>query len=309
MKRLYPTQSGIAIVTAVAVAALVAALAGMIAFRHTLWLRQVENQQDLAQARNVANAAIDLSRLTLQADSRQNRIDHAQETWAIPIPNLPVEQGNAGGRILDVQGRFNLNNLIRNGAVSTTDLEAFQRLLGKAGLSPDLANAVLDWMDADSETRYPGGAEDREYLAQNPAYRTANRPLFDIGELAQIRGFTPDGLRRLQAELTALPVATPINVNFASADTLMAILPGLSDGDAAAIVRQRESRPYQSEGEFKAMLPDSIAGLATPERVGMESRYLLSEVDARFGRVTVSYRALLERNGDQVPRIVWIRRR
>jgi len=32
-------------------------------------------------------------------------------------------------------------------------------------------------------------------------------------------------------------------------------------------------------------------------------------VDARFGRVTVSYRALLERNEMRVPGVVWMRRR
>ncbi|GAB3248397.1 type II secretion system minor pseudopilin [Chitinimonas naiadis] len=307
----YPRQQGIAIVTAVVVAALVAALAGFMAFRHSLWLRQVENQHDLAQARGVARAAIDLSRLTLRDDARQNKVDHAQEAWAIPIPNLPVEQGNAGGRISDVQGRFNLNNLIAsNGQVSKLDTEAFERLLGMLGLSADLMPALLDWMDADSESRYPGGGEDREYLADNPPRRVANRPLFDIDELRQVHGYTDEVVNKLLPYVSALPTAgTQVNVNFAPPEVLSAILPSLDLSSAKAIVRKRDAKPFTKDADFKEELSDAVQAEVDPTRLGYESRYFLADVDARFGRVYVAYRALLERNLDQVPRVVWMRRR
>lgn len=302
-------QRGIAIITAVAVAALVAALAGAMAFRHSLWLRQVENQHDLIQARGVARAAVDLSRLTLRSDARQNSYDHANESWAIPIPNLPVEQGNAGGAISDAQGRFNLNNLLRDGAVSEPDLAAFKTLLADKGLSADLANAVLDWLDADSETRYPGGAEDREYLAETPARRAANRLLFDLDELRQVRGFNAEMVERLRPLMIALPKVSKINVNFASAEVLAAVLPELDMSSARAVVRQRAADPFQSIDAFRDALPEKARSEALPNYADVRSDYFLSDVDARFGRVTMAYRALLERNGDQVPRVVWLRRR
>lgn len=302
-------QRGIAIITAVAVAALVAAIAGAMAFRHSLWLRQVENQHDLIQARGVARAAVNLSRLTLRGDARENNYDAANEAWAIPIPNLPVEQGSAGGAIYDAQGRFNLNNLLRDGAVSEPDLRAFKTLLEGEGLSPDLANAVLDWLDADSETRYPGGAEDREYLAETPARRTANRLLFDLDELRQVRGFTAESVEKLRPLLIALPRTSKINVNFAPAAVMAALLPGLDKSQADALVRERVTAPFQTIDAFRDALPESVLNENLPNVADVRSEYFLSEVDARFGRVTIAYRALLERNGDQVPRVIWLRRR
>ncbi|HSC78848.1 MAG TPA: hypothetical protein VLC08_00715, partial [Chitinolyticbacter sp.] len=98
-------QHGIAILTAVATAALVATLAVWIAWRQQLWFAQVENQVDLVEARGVALAAVDLARLTLRDDARRNQIDHLQEPWNVPIPAIPVERGQAGGRMVDLQGR------------------------------------------------------------------------------------------------------------------------------------------------------------------------------------------------------------
>lgn len=302
-------QSGIAIITAVAVAALVAALAGAMAFRHSLWLRQVENQQDLTQARGVARAAVDLSRLTLRADVRQNVYDHPRESWAIPIPSLPVEQGSAGGAISDVQGRYNLNNLIREGVVSEADLRAFKQLLESAGLATDLANAVLDWMDADAETRYPGGAEDREYLAETPPRRAANRQFFDLDELRQVRGFTPAIVEQLRPYVMAMPRITKVNVNFATPEVLSALLPGLDVSTASTILREHASNPFQTIDAFKEALPTAARSETVPGVVDVRSDYFFADVDARFGRVTVAYRTLLERNGDEVPRVVWMRRR
>ncbi|MFC4159564.1 type II secretion system minor pseudopilin GspK [Chitinimonas lacunae] len=303
-------QRGMAIVTAVAVAALVAALASFMAWRFGLWLRQVDNQHDMAQARIVARAAVNLARLMLQSDARRNDIvDHAGETWAMPIPSLPVEKGTVGGRILDAQGRFNLNNLVRSGVVSGPDLEAYQRLLAQLGLREELAMALVDWIDADDRTHFPGGAEDQEYLSRDNPYRTSNRELFDLAELARVQGYTPEVVERLEPFVTALPQATTVNVNFAPAEVLMALLPGLDLPTAQSLVRQRETEPFLQLSQFTAALPPALADLVTADKLSVTTRYFYTDADARFGRVSLSYRALVERFNDQVPRIVWMKRK
>ncbi|PHV11718.1 type II secretion system minor pseudopilin GspK [Chitinimonas sp. BJB300] len=301
-------QRGIAIITAVAVAALVAALAGAMAFRHSLWLHQVENQNDMMQARGVARAAVDFCRLELRDDARRNTYDAATDNWATPIPNLPVEQGKAGGLITDASGRFNINNLLRDGQPSESDVLAFKKLLEGQGYSPDLANAVLDWIDADSETRYPGGAEDREYLAETPPRRAANRLLFDLDELRQVRGFTSEMVEKLRPLMIALPRNTKINVNFAPAEVLVAVLPGLNMGTARKVVQQRATTPFQKIEEFKNELPENARSNQI-DKADVRSEFFISDVDARFGRVNIAYRALLDRSSDQVPTVVWLRRR
>lgn len=305
------SQRGIAIITAVAIAAMVAAIASAMAWRYTLWFRQVENQHDLAQARLVARAAVDLSRLTLQDDARRaGQADFAGEPWAIPIPNLPVEQGTAGGKIEDAQGRFNLNNLWRNNQPSDPDILAFRRLLLALELPADLSNAVLDWIDPDDEPRAAGGAEDGYYLTLSPPYRAANRQLLDLSDLEKIRGFDAEVLRKLQPFVTALPGYTPINLNFAPAEVIAAVVSGLTPSASEALVKLRESKAFITLDDFRAALPNkALAESVRSESVGVASSYFITDVDARFGRVSVAYRALLERNGTQTPRVVWMRRR
>lgn len=303
-------QRGVAIITAVAIAALVAALAATMAWRYAVWFRQVENQHDLAQARSVARAAVDLARLTLQDDARRaGQVDHAGEPWAIPIPNLQVEQGSAGGRISDAQGKFNLNNLIRNGLASEPDVTALQRLLAQLQLSPSLVYPLLDWIDADGEVRSPDGAEDQYYLGLTPPYRTANQPLVDLADLERVKGFNADTVRKLQPYVTALPQYTSINVNFAPAEVLYAVIPNLEMATAGDLVRKREGQPFLNFDAFRAALPQKAAEGLSNERVNVTSRYFTSDVDARFGRVAVAYRALLERNDMRVPTVIWMRRR
>ncbi|STQ90892.1 type II secretion system minor pseudopilin GspK [Iodobacter fluviatilis] len=302
-------QQGVAIITAVLTAALVTTLAVAIAWRQQLWFRQLENQFDLAEARGIARASINLARLTLRDDARNNQIDHQLEPWNIPIPAIPVETGKVGGRLLEQQGRFNLNNVVQNGVLNESAFAAFQRLLQTLGLPPDIANALVDWLDADNLTRYPGGAEDVEYLAMAEPYRAANRVLLDIQGLSRIRGFTPEVIARLEPLISVLPQATPVNVNFAGPEVLAAIIPGLPVSAAQGVVAKRSGKYFKSIEEFKLALPQALQATVSLDAISIESRYFISEVDAHFGRVNMSFQALLERKGDQIPRIVWLRRR
>ena len=51
--------------------------------------------------------------LILQRDRQENTIDHPGEAWANLPPALPVDDGVLSGKIRDLQGCFNLNNLWR----------------------------------------------------------------------------------------------------------------------------------------------------------------------------------------------------
>ncbi|WP_169307337.1 type II secretion system minor pseudopilin GspK [Chitiniphilus eburneus] len=308
MMRSRHRQHGIAILTAVATAALVAALAVWIAWRQQLWFRQVENQYDMAESRGVALAAIDLARLTLRDDARRNHVDHLLEPWNVPIPAIPVERGQAGGRLLEQQGRFNLNNLVQNGQAQDDEVAACERLFDYLNVPKELVNALVDWEDSDSQTRYPGGAEDTDYLNLRPPYRAANRPLTDLTSLGVVRGFTPEIIAKLDAYITVLPQKTQVNVNFAEPEVLAAVLPNLSLSDARAVVSARAGKYYETLDEFKEALPENKRGALRGGAISVESRYFVNEVEVRFGRVSSRFAALLERNGVDMPRLVWLRR-
>lgn len=302
-------QAGIAIITAVLTAALVAALVAWMVWRQQLWFRQLENQFDQAEARGVARAGLQMARLTLRDDARNNQVDHLLEPWNIPIPSIPVEKGRVGGRVLDQQGKFNLNNLAPGGQVNEEQVKAAQRLFRQLGLGEELVNAIVDWEDNDSITRYPGGAEDLEYLGKNPPYRAANQPLTDMDNLLRVQGFNREIVAKLAPYATALPQFTPVNVNFASAEVLAAVIPELGLPQAQAVVSRRAGKYFETMDDFTKALPEKARNSIVAGTLAVQTRYFLNEIDAQFGRVTVRYAALLERNGTDVPHVIWMKRR
>lgn len=296
-------QQGVAIIMVLLIVALATALAAYITTQQNLWQRQVESQFDRAQARRVGIAAIDWARAILADDARAGASDHARELWATRLPAMPVENGEVTGVIEDRQGLFNLNNLVRNGATSAPDVAQFRRLLDMLGLPGDLATALSDWMDADSETQYPGGAEDVYYLALPRPYRAANRPLAEIGELSLVKGFDSRTIERLRPFVTVLPVTGAINVNFAPPEVLAAVLENMSLADARIVAQQRSARPFKDVADFRERLPHG--GIQVSDtNIAVSSQFFLVTGRARIGQAQVITQALLQRLGGW-PTVVW----
>jgi general secretion pathway protein K len=297
-------QRGMAVITAILVVALVASAASFMAWQQQLWVRQVENLNERAQSRAVVLTALQWARSVLAQDARDNNVDHLDEGWAQTLAPLPVEGGELVGGVADQQGRFNLNSLVRGGKTSATDLAVFRKLLELLELPPDLANAVVDWIDPDAEVTYPGGAEDMDYLALDLPYRAGNRALTTVDGLARLKGFDAATLERLRPFVTALPLPTPVNVNTAPAEVLAAAIADLPLDQARALVAARKGQHFKDLADFRARLPKTVTQVnETVLSVG--SRYFLVSGHARFGRAKVGYEALLERETTAWPKLVW----
>ena len=88
-------------------------------------------------------------------------------------------------------------SLAAGGKTDVIELEHFRRLLAILDLSPGLADALADWIDADGVPQPNDGAEDSYYGSLQPPYLAANRPLTDLSELALVRGFARHEMRTL----------------------------------------------------------------------------------------------------------------
>jgi len=296
-------QNGVAIIMVLLIVALATSLAAFMATQQNLWQRQVESQFDRTQARRIGIAAIDWARAVLADDARTGNTDHEAEMWALRLPAMPVENGEVTGVIEDRQGLFNLNNLVRNGANSAPDVAQFQRLLDLLGLPGELATALADWMDADSEQQYPNGAEDVYYLSLPKPYRSANRPLAELGELVRIKGFDANTIERLRPYVAILPTPTPVNVNFAPAEVLASVMQGMSLSDARLLVQQRSGRPFKDIADFRQRLPHG--GIQAPDgNITVSSQFFWVTGRASVGRSQVITQALLQRAGGW-PTVVW----
>jgi general secretion pathway protein K len=272
---------------AIASTAAVAMLDGQL-----LRTRAYENALARAQADAVAVAAARWAAAILADDDRT--VDHAGEAWAQRAPVFLAERAQVAGAIADEHARFNLNNVVRGGTASPRDVLILQRLLQSLGLPLELADALVDWIDDDAVPSGNAGAEDAYYAGREPPYRPANRRLAELGELARVRGYTPQAVAALAPHVTALPVETRVNVNTASVRVLQAVVPSLGPDEAQHVLESRRSQPFRSREDF-------IRSLATPPAAPVDadldvrSRWFSAEATVRLERAQARYRILLDR--------------
>ena len=290
-------QRGVALITAVMIVAIAAAVAAKIAFAHQIWFRQMENVGDRGATDMLRRGALHWASVALLDDAAHNSIDHLGEPWAQGLPTLPVDGGAIHVAVEDAQGRFNLNNLLVNNQPSAPDILVFQKLLLLLKLDPMLANAVIDWMDPDSNVTSPGGAEDVDYLTLKTPYRAANQPLTSVDELRLIKGFDEKTVQTLLPFVTVLPsgIRTTINVNTASPIVLSA----LANQDVAwgqRVADARQSKPMNNVSELTSMMPQGMqlpAGLAS-----VKTDFFLITLDTSIGRHQGRTVALMQRAGN-----------
>ncbi len=149
----------------------------------------------------------------LKRDMQESQTDHFGETWARPLPPLPIEGGTVEGRLEDMQGRFNLNNLIHgDGTPNPVAVKQLERMLAMLEIEPTWAAAMADWIDQDTQPGFPDGAEDTIYTGMNPPHLAANMPVTRVSELLVLPGFGAERYARLKPFVSALPVGTALNV-------------------------------------------------------------------------------------------------
>ncbi|HXM84119.1 MAG TPA: type II secretion system minor pseudopilin GspK [Burkholderiales bacterium] len=295
-------ERGVAVVLAMGVVALAAIAAAAMLASQSTWSRHVELTSEHVQAQALVQAGVDWARALLSDDRRVSSVDHLGEPWALRLPPVPVDNGELAGQIDDQQGAFNLNNLVRNGAVSPPHLAQFRRLLQILGL-PDVAGSLVDWLDADNEPQPQGGAESDYYQGLQPPYLAANQPLTDVAELALVRGFDEAVRARLRPFVTALPRFTAVNANTASPEVLAAVVEGLGLDGARAMVAQRERAYFRNFSDFFNQLPP---GLVVPtENISVSSDYFLASVRVTIGDAQARGTALLARGAAGWPAVVW----
>jgi general secretion pathway protein K len=288
-------QRGIALVTAIMIVAIAAAIAAKIAFAHQIWFRQMENVADRGATDLLRRGALHWASVALLEDAAQNSIDHLGEPWAQGLPILPVEGGAIKVSVEDAQGRFNLNNLMQNNVKSPQDFLVFQRLLENLGLDPLLANALLDWMDPDSNVTSPGGAEDVDYLTLKTPYRAANQPLASVDELRLVKGFDPKTVLALLPFVTVLPAGhTTINVNTAL-PMVLAALAGVDPATAQRIADNRRNSPMQNLGDFTKQLPAGTPPLQNG-LADVKTDFFLITLETSIGRHQRRTLALMQRS-------------
>jgi len=288
-------NQGVALITAVLITAAIAIAAVAMAAQQNLDVRRTANIIDGDRSYVFALGVESWAMQILIRDRRDSQTDNLNEDWASQLPPISVEGAVVTGHIEDMQGRFNLNNLIKDGKLSPLDMERFQRLLTIVGLDPNLADAVVDWIDADSDVTQPAGAEDPQYLHADVPYRAANRLMVSPSELLLVQGFTADVYKKIEPYVCALPARTSINVNTTSKEVIMSLADNINENDAQQLIDDRGDKGYASLDTF--LQHKALAGRGVKQDgLSVASDYFLLDAATKFDRAQTHLYSLLARN-------------
>ena len=289
------SQRGLALISALLIVSLAAILAATRMFHLQLESQSSRTLIETARARLIALGIEELAIELLANDAANSDTDHTGETWARGMGAMQVGPMQVRGTIEDMQGRFNLNNLVTlQGTPDRIALNQFQRLLRALQLNEAIAGKVLDWVDADNLPQASGGAEDEAYTRLAPPYQAPNRPMEDVSELMAVEGVDAEVWSVLAPHVTALPVTgapVPVNVNTASEEVLLSLS---ENPDTLQVQRWRQlqlSGGISDLREVQDALPPTMAG-----RVSLSSNWFSLRLAADADGTRFFLTSLLDRS-------------
>lgn len=145
----------------------------------------------------IAKAILDVDRLGLGGSfmpnlSNDRSIDSYKDIWALDFPEIPVMDYQLKVEIADENSKINISALANDKVEKTPYYTILQRFLMNMGLSLDIADALVDWVDPD-DVRFPYGAESSGYYYNlTPSYSAKNGRLDCINEIMLVKGISPE---------------------------------------------------------------------------------------------------------------------
>lgn len=324
-------QEGMAVISALLIVAFVTVVAASLTQRQATLLRSVQAEQARGQAHWLLRGGLDWARGVLQADAQRGPVTHLGGDWAKPIlrsrfgSESPRLIGTFSGRLHDEQAKFNLRNVVRQGKVSTEDVEMFGRLCVQLGIEPALASRIVQRVamahprgqsqeterdDVEAEDDTAEGGEGREGRATLTLPEVAQAPMIRVLEdLLPLDGMSAGVLESLRPYVTVLPANTAININTAPARVLAAAIPDLTVSQAQTLTDERDAGQwFRNRGDLVNRLRRLDIKISRVRMSAFSQWFRLSSV-ATLDQATVPMQALIQRQRSPraVPRVVWLR--
>ncbi|MBI6604331.1 MULTISPECIES: type II secretion system minor pseudopilin GspK [Pseudomonas] len=289
MKRHSPMtakQRGIAIISALLIAAVVAVIAAGLLTRQRVFTRSLEAEQLRIQGQWLLLGALEDSRQRLWEARQKDVLTRLDQPWA------RAQKGLFEGRLEDEQGKFNLRNLVNRGRPDAEQVQNFERLCGLIGVDGALSRRISQ--------RVIASYDQTEQPARYPMLRS-------LDDLSGVEGLDPLLLQRMQGFVSVLPGVTWVNGNTARAEVLSAVVPGLSLSQAQALVAERDGgRWFINRGDFvnRLHLPQVAVESVL---VGITSEWFRLQGQTRREQRRVTLDALLHRPENRQPQVIWSR--
>ena len=300
-------QNGMVLVTVLLIVALVALVAHQLLYQQTLSLKRSSLNLHQAQIQAMETGLVQWVKTGLAQDGAHTDIDHLGQPWAQPMLPVQFGGGEIAGRLWDAQARLNLNapGLVDSNALFERWQGVYRRMGQNRDVPQGLAALLADWVDQDTTPRAQG-AEADQYLLQRPPRRSADRPMVLAQEMTQLLGMDWLRFQPLQADVVALPEATPVNVNTASASVLTWLAESITPDLAQQWIEWRRQAPAENNQAFRSFLAQTsgqtLAQIETAlpdDLISVRSAYFLLQGEVRLGSLSVTVWALFHRSRTQ----------
>jgi general secretion pathway protein K len=315
-------------------------------------LIQAENFRNSVQALRSARSGVEGAIGLLKADDPS--YDSKRDNWAAAFPTLALGDGVLVVTVVDEDSKIPVNNLVggvKNVQASTTAATSttgqantaaattaanktaattkdntvndkvdtnldtrLRALITRLGGKPEVLDALIDWLDSNSDVTGSEGAEDDYYMQLG--YHCKNGSLDSLDELSLVRGFDKELLNEtnLKDYLTIAPTDGKINLNTAPPEVLYAVLETkttdlpqpLNDSDVQNLIGYRDQHDLKTLNDVASAIKigqDQVANI-TP-LVKVNSAYFTVNSRYTIGRVVKNVEALLKRDGSTVTIISW----
>jgi type II secretory pathway component PulK len=303
---------GIALVSVMALVAVVAALSVSLAWLSYQAIARTQAQRDAGQANELARAVIDYGRWVLWSDARgaaggSSVMDHLSEPWAQFIPHSRLDQllgpqmnaqdqarfaaAAVSGLISDEQSRFNLARLFQDdGTLRPEGMAQIERLFVLLGIRADQSSELIGRLQSlgKPDIKVEGIVEEsgRARWAQLQQLVRADRSLME------------EQRRLLLDHLTWLPNVTRININTVAPEVLRALA---GEGESRLVddlIERRNRIPFRTPAEVAALVPPN-AGFETA-LLDTQTNYFRMQGYAQFGMAEESFLVIVHRTGGKV---------
>ena len=290
-------ERGAALLTAMIIVTLVVTLAASMVWQQWRAVQVEAAERARTQAAWILAGALDWARLILKENTGDNRPTALGDPWATPLAEarlstfLATDKSNAddgpeaflSGGIADMQARYNLSNLLADGKVIPRELEALQRLCQAIGVDSGAAQTIANGLLA---ATYPG--TDRQTNA--PLLPRAVDQLVWLGvDGALVKGLAP--------YVVLLGQVTPVNVNTASREVLMAAIKDLDSATAERLIQLRQRTPFSDLTKFGEQVPTLTL---PPGTVDVRSSFFEVRAQIRLADRVLVERSLVQRKGRQI---------
>lgn len=267
-------QKGIALLAVLWMVTLLFLLALLLSQSVQIETRSATYRKEAAQAQAWARGGVEAAILEIAYPRSED--EQASPLWS-------WQRGQREGVVAFNGGRVRLEIVNDSGRVdlNTAGEEQLTRLLVARDVEPAtaqaLTQAIIHW-------RSPAGvgaesvALDEYYSSLPEPDRPRHAPLKTVEEVLRVRGMsreifyataevTQQGKIRRQygvgQDLTVFSRSAQINVNYASAAALQSV-PGVGPELAAAIIQERQRRPFRTVAEITQRLPVYLPDEALP---------------------------------------------